>query len=138
MNINKKTDIEALNEHQCLNCRANLYIHNSNYSKYIQNYYESVKQKRPEARHKIHYAILDQNNVKYKKYIVVDRNEADDHEEALIHCQTINAKPSKWPKQIRWRLNSFAYSNGTGVGLIRQKKANTTPNEGFRKIKFRK
>jgi len=136
--INNKTDIEALNQHQFLNCRANIYVHNSSCSDYIANYYEYVKQNRPKTRLKIHYAVLNKKDGSSKEYIVVDRKESDNNKEALIHYQTISAKPSKWPKQIRWRLNGFAYSNGTGAGLIRQKEAVTMPNKGFRKIKIRK
>lgn len=138
IDIKNKKDIEALNEHQYLNCRANIFVNDPTSSEYVQTFFNSVKNNRLEVRHKINYAIPDKSIDGYKRYVVVDRNEVEDHQEALIHCQTYNPKPSKWPKQIRWRINSFAYSNGSGAGFIRQKKALAMPDRGFKKIKIRK
>ena len=133
IDVRDESDVKAYNEHQFLNCRANIFIKGENEQTELSTLFDSIEKHRPEARHRINCAILDKNENGFKSYRVVNRDEAGEHEEAVIHCQMVNATPNHWPKQIRWRNGGFVYNNDSGVGYIRQSKAKTMPNDGFRK-----
>lgn len=135
--VNNKADIHAFNAHQFLNCNANIFAHNINNEEYLQVLNSEVKPRRPEVRHKINYAILDSEENGSKRYKVVNRHEAGEHEEAIIHSESIHANPATWPRQIRWRDKGFVFSNGSGIGYIRKKSADTMPHDGFMKVRLR-
>jgi len=116
VDVRNKKDIQSFNEHQFLNCRANIFARDVNSQDSLLASLADIESNRPESRHKIHYAILDRNENGFKRYKVIDRNEADDHKEAIMHCQMISAQPNSWSKQIHWRNKGVVYTNGSGVG----------------------
>jgi len=120
VDIKNDSDIHSLNQHQFLNCSANIFTHNSKYAQLIHSNYLAIESNRPNKRHKIHYAILDEESGESKRYRVVNRNEAGEHAEAIIHSQIINAKPSMWPRQIKWRKKGVVFTNDTATGYVRQ------------------
>lgn len=113
-------DIFALNQHQLLNCRANIFIHNTSHFDDVLNLYNNIKDQRPTSRHVIHYAVKDIDEGGYTRYRVV-KPPYDKHKEALLHVQNIHPVPSEWPRQIRNRTKGAVYTNGTGIGYVRKK-----------------
>lgn len=87
---------------------------------------------RPKERHVIHYAVLDDKEEDFTCYRVVDRTLAGDHEEALIHTQVVHAHPSSWPTQLKWRPKGVVFTNGMGIGYVRQASLERR-GHGFRK-----
>ena len=83
----------------------------------------------------MHYAILDKSINGYSRYVVVDREKAAPHEEALLHVQAVHAKPTAWPRQIGWRVGAHYFSNGTGAGYIRHAFTATPTEWPFEKVK---
>lgn len=112
-------DVALFNQHQILNCRANLFIHDSKHSQTMGDAYVEVKNIRPPSRYKINYAIRDTSVGNYVRYRVVDSKECEKHTDALIHSQTIHPIPLFWPKQITFRSKGVVYTNGTGVKYVR-------------------
>ena len=133
VDVRHEADVQALNQHQYLNCRANIFVHDPKYGPGVHDAFIGVTSLRPNARHKIRYAVFDCQEGDYKRYRVVDRDLADNHQEALIHTQNVHAKPSAWPKQIQWRPKGVVFTNGTGIGYVRRAEAALQTYHDFRK-----
>lgn len=118
--VRHDNDVKAINQHQLMNCWANIYVHDLMFSQKLYNSFCSALSIRPKERHKINYAVLDRIGDGYKHYRVVDPNLAGDHREALVHVQGVHAQPNGWPKQLGWRMKGFVFTNGSGVGYIRR------------------
>ena len=116
-------DVTALNEHQLLNCRANLFYKGWPDREIIRGEFQRVSSRRPEVRYHINIAILDKEEDGYARYKVVAQEEADQADRALIHCEAIAARPSSWPSVIQWRSRGSVYSNRTGMGFVRRRTA---------------
>jgi hypothetical protein len=52
-------DIIAYNQHQFLNCRANIFVKEAEHADVVQNEYMDISSDRTKARHVIHYADRD-------------------------------------------------------------------------------
>ena len=118
--VRRDADVEAFNQHQFLNCRANVFVQDSVSFQHVHESFLRAVPRRPESRHKLHYAVLDRREGGFASYRVVNCAEAGEHEEAMIHVQVMHARPVYWPRQISWRLNGFVFTNGTGVGYVRR------------------
>jgi len=132
--ITADSDLVALNEHQFLNCRANIFIHDAKYKDLVLESYKESEPARPKSRHKINYAILDQvEKDGTKMYRIVDMDNIEKHEEALIHTQEVHPAPTAWPKQIRLKSGGSVYSNGSALGFVRRAYADSLLIGGFQK-----
>lgn len=133
VDVRDDADAQALNQHQFLNCRANIFVHDRAYARGVHDTFSRVAPLRPKARHLIHYAVLDNREGDYARYRVIDRTLANDSQEAIIHSQTVHARPSTWPKQILWRRKGAVFTNGTGVGYVRRAWVESHAPPTFRK-----
>lgn len=120
VDVRQEIDIQALNQHQFLNCRANIFVHDSAHARGVHDAFSSVALLRPNIRHKINYAVLDRHEGSLSRYRVVDRALASKHQEAVIHSQTVHANPISWPRQFQWRPKGNVYTNGIGLGYVRR------------------
>lgn len=139
VNVTSEADVKAINEHQLLNCRANIFVRNSQLAIQIADSFDAVKANKPQFRHKINYAIKDgieQNgSIRFK---AANKEQFQQHNKSLIHCQKVNVTPSTWPSILRWRLKGITYSNNSGAGYIRQSQAiGALQDEGFKKVIIR-
>jgi len=132
--VRHDADIQSINQHQFLNCRANIFVRDSTHAQGVHEAFSKAAPLRPSAKHKIHYAVLDRRERGSDRYRVVERDLAGVHEEALIHCQTLHAHPSKWPRQLLWRSKGAVFTNGTGVGYVRQACVESGIYQGFQKM----
>ncbi|MDC0336324.1 DUF4238 domain-containing protein, partial [Pseudodesulfovibrio sp.] len=119
ISIKKDADIISLNSLQHQNCFCNLYFGTIS-SDDIARLHEQCKSYRPTTRHRINYAIPEEESDNYTKYTVVDPEVAQRTGEALMHAESIPIVPSKWPSFFRSRSNKYAYSNETAAGFIRR------------------
>lgn len=120
VNIHKESDVQAINQHQYLNCRANIFLQDAKDFPFVHESFISVAVLRPTQRHEMHHAVLDYESNGYKRYKVVPREEARLHRDTMVHSIAVRALPSKWPSLLRWKVGGVAYSNGTGVGYVRR------------------
>lgn len=132
--VTREADIHALNEHQLLNCRANVFFHDISHAPMLGGEVKRVTSSRLPARHRLHRAVLDQESGGYKRYRVVDRQLAAGDGEALIHIQNVQPRPVSWPSVLSWRHGGVAYTNGTGVGYVRRAWAFGRVDRPFQKI----
>jgi hypothetical protein len=131
--IRHDSDIAAFNQHQFLNCRANVFLQDSAHSELIHKAFVAAMDHRPAARHRINYAVLDRREGEFARYRVVNRQEAGDHEEALVHSAVVHAQPTCWPRQLSRRPKGVVFTNGTGVGYVRRAWTVHDSTEPFRK-----
>lgn len=112
-------DVDAFNQHQYLNCRANIFFEDAAHGPLVHEAFSKVVRLRPSVRHRLTYAVLDKTIGEHTRYVVVDPVTAREHSDAIIHTETINHKPSRWPKLLTWRAGAHVYTNGTGLGYVR-------------------
>lgn len=119
--VRNPADVEAVNQHQFLNCRANIFVRDAAHAGIVRDSYDRVAQLRPGTRHRIHYAVRDSEERGSIRYRVVDPAlEGSRHQEAIIHTETVHARPRAWPWRLRARRNGVVFSNGTAVGYVRR------------------
>lgn len=95
-------DGAILNEHQILNCHANLYVRSTS-EQSIRSAADSVKTRRVYPRTAVVYAVRDGSDGDYVRYRVVTDKDSEPHEDAIIHNRQIHAEPTGWPSFLRWR-----------------------------------
>jgi len=117
--VRRESDVNAFNELQFLNARANVYFRDWNDSDWVRSSFLSVQGRRLDCRHRVTYAVLDGTNGEHKRYRVVNRSDAEAHQEAIIHTEVVSPTPSRWPTQLQWRAKGSVFTNGTGAGYIR-------------------
>jgi len=137
VDVKRDADIEALNQHHFLNCTANIYFRDWDNREWIKDAFLIARPLRPAARHRVHYAVYDGRDGDMDRFRVVHRGGASTDGQALIHTQSILAKPSMWPRQVTWRTPGSAYTNGTGVGYIRRGTIDRRQSGGFKKVATR-
>ncbi|GAA0673220.1 DUF4238 domain-containing protein [Rheinheimera tangshanensis] len=131
VDVKSEREIAIFNEHQYLSSRANIFYQDKYSQEQILASFTLLKNRRPKVRHKIHYAILDEKFDGYKRFKVVDWREATKHQESIIHTEMINPIPSAWPNTIEWKRKGFVYTNGSGVGYIRESGINPATDHDF-------
>jgi hypothetical protein len=124
-------DVEAFNHHQYLNCRANIFFQNVAHGPLVHEQFSRAMPHRPEKRHVIHYAVADSKDGDWTRYRVVERTQAAEDEEAIMHTQVVHATPGFWPSLISWRPKGCVFTNGTGVGYVRQAWADRKSGRSF-------
>jgi hypothetical protein len=138
IDVRSVDDIRALNQHQFLNCFANVFTHDITHAAEIEAAYSAAVPYRLTARHAIHIAVLDreQSTAKYSRYRVVTPEEAAASEEnALIHTEVLFPTPPRWPAIVRWRPDGRVYTNGTGLKYVRHRYAQSRPGSPpFRRV----
>lgn len=120
VDLRHEMDIHALNQHQILNCRANIFVRDSIHAKLVRDEWNKFAPLRPETKHRIHYAIRDRDEGDFTRYQVTDTSIENDHEGAIIHSEAVHARPCAWPQILRWRQNGFVFTNDTGAGYVRR------------------
>lgn len=119
--VRKPSDVEALNEFQLMNCRANIYIGNREYSQALHDFVEKYVHLRPKMRHLVNFAIFEgEESGNHKRYRVVSKTEFAGAKDGVVHVRTIYQSPSQWPSFLMRRHKSVAYYNGTGLGYLRR------------------
>ena len=119
VDVRRAPDIASFNQHQILNCRANLFVKDVEYSQVVHEAFVEAADNRPINRHIITYAVHDITEGGYTRYRVVDPGASMEHTDALLHAQVIHPVPLSWPSQIAQSIIGRVYTNGTGLGYVR-------------------
>lgn len=117
-NLNKERDILAINQHQYLNCDANVYFSEWEMLNDIQSEFTKISGNRG-ARIAINYLkgidLPDGN----RKFVPIDASDIHDGIDLLIHTASFMLMPTMWPSILLNRLRQIAYATGTAAGSIR-------------------
>jgi hypothetical protein len=133
VDVKSDRDIIAFNQHQFLQCNANVYFQAAESAEVIHQAYLNIESNRPDSRYKIIYAELDGMEKGFERYVPVNPKDRNEHKTAIVHTQSIHPEPTIWPSQIRFRSKGYVYSNGTAVGYIRKAKTSTRSDVPFQK-----
>jgi hypothetical protein len=117
--VRSDRDVASLNEHQYLNCRANIFVRERTHGALVAGAYRQVAQLRPQERYRLTYAVEDRQTADTTRYRIVSKDQASDNGTALVHSQIVHAQPSMWPSQVRFRHAGAIYTNGSAVGYVR-------------------
>lgn len=128
-------DVEAFNEHQALNCEANLYFRNWDGRDRVAEAAQVTIARRPQARHEIVYLAFDRRDARGKVYVPIDAADAAKHQDVIVHSASVLAVPARWPRQLGWRPGGVVYDSGNGSGFVRN--ARRENDVAYRKIKVR-
>lgn len=101
--ISSDSDVELVNEHQFLNCHANIYTRTES-EHFLLNQLNQAMSRRIYPSRETTYSVRDcevegGDLVRYK---VVNSKPNEPHE-ALIHSRQLHASPRAWPSFLRWK-----------------------------------
>jgi hypothetical protein len=112
-------DVRAWNEHQYLNCRANIFVRDAGEQANVRAEFLRIAPRKPTVRHRFHYAVRDITIGNHTRYRVVNPEEGRRHAEAIVHTETVHARVLTNPSHLIVRANGSVFTNGTGVGYVR-------------------
>ena len=118
--LRRELDVKAFNQHQLLNCFANVFVHEEKHLAPIASSYKECALLRPTSRFRTHYAQLDKETEGHSRYEVISPDKIDRTREGLLHTEAIFPKPSRWPSVIQRRANGVVYTNGTAARYVRR------------------
>lgn len=117
--IRNDGDARALNEHQLLNARANIFVKGELPTGFDEDLARTAE-RRITTRHVVTFMVSAGHTQRGERFRVVSREEAEEYGDALVRWQQQHPEPLSWPQQIRFRADAFAYSNGSAVGWVRE------------------
>jgi hypothetical protein len=120
IDVRRESDVDAINEHQILNCVANLYYRNWDLRDDLMQQVVARRHLRPTQRHTVTHAALDGETEWGSRYLVKAISDLREEKEVLVHIKTNHPKPSAWPSFLAFRSDATAYSNRTGAGATRK------------------
>lgn len=137
IDVTREADIDAINEHQILNCMANLYYLDWVRRDELAQQVLACRLRRPERSHTVIHAVLDYTTDWGSRYAVKEVTDIREEDEILIHIMTNHPEPSAWPSFLRFRSDAKAYSNNTGAGLTRRwcLEQGFVTGQGYRKVR---
>lgn len=115
----KRSDVEALNAHQVLNCMSNLYFRRWEDRPLVTAQASRAAPYRPSTPHTVHHAVLADRDGWGARYDVQDRETLEPGREILIRVVPNAPRPIAWPSFLNLRPDGVVYSNGTGAGFKR-------------------
>lgn len=116
IDLRREADVRSLNQHQFLNCFANVFVHDLKHADEMLSELRIATPHRLNARHAVHIAIRDRVEGNHTRYRVVSPEEARlSDEPAILHSEDLRCKPTAWPSILRWRSPGSVYTNGTGL-----------------------
>lgn len=128
-------EVEACNEHQVLNCSANLYFQNWSDRITVTELVGRYRSLRLEVRHRLKHLVLENEERGVQTFKPVSAAEARKHQRSIIHHESLIPTPSQWPRLLRWRAGGFVYDSGTGEGFVRRH--HRDPSRPYRRIRVR-
>jgi len=120
VDVDREKDVSALNQHQYLNCMANLYFRDWKAREAIHADAAAALPLRPAERLTIVHAVHDETSDWGERYTVQPITDIRDGRRWLTHAWPNRPVPSAWPSFLRFRPDATAWSNETGAGRTRR------------------
>lgn len=135
---NDVKDVFALNEHQYLNCYANVYFKDWPTRNIILTTSNQIDPNRPNEYYKIIHSYEENKTSEGTRYVVTLPTNLPPDKDILIHAQKVYPTPGQWPSFLKLRQDRRAYTNGSGIGYIRRGIINAgfVDGSGFTKVKI--
>lgn len=119
VDLDREADADAFNQHQVLNCNANLYFEAWADRERAADLAVRLGPRKPEEHFKIKYAVLDHVEGNSTHYRVL-RPDEPKSQGAFIHTSRVTPEPLSWPSVLSWRVGGVVYESGTGAGIVRK------------------
>jgi hypothetical protein len=131
-------DVVALNDHQALNCQANLYFRDWGTRDLVLAALDSAVPRRPAARLEVFYMVKDVTDGDWTRYAVVPKADLRAGIDTMVHVMPTPHVPVSWPSFLEYRRDGKAYSNNTRAGYVRRYclDAGFVTGEGYRKVRL--
>ncbi|MES3027662.1 MAG: DUF4238 domain-containing protein [Pseudomonadota bacterium] len=138
IDINDQKDANALNEHQILNCMANLYFRDWETNEAVLTAMSAAVDRRPASRQEVYYAVKDRTTNWGTRYAVKPHGQLDVGEETLVQVIDVRPRPRAWPSFLQYRRDGKAYYNGTRAGYTRLHclQEGFAPGRDYRKVRL--
>ncbi len=120
VDVRRLSDVAALNDHQYLNCAANIYFGEWEGRDRVAIAAANAAARRPATPHTRTHAVIDQSDDLGERFKVEPVSDIRDGRKRLVHVVMNKPTPSTWPSFLRFRANPSGWSNGTGAGLTRR------------------
>ena len=133
-NLKAADDARAYNQHQMLNCRANLFFRGNHYGSEIGIEFAKIADRRPPARHRISTMIFDRSEGDHNFYRVVEPEQAREQAEMIVHMEAVYPAPARWPIHLGVRPKGIVFTNGTGAGYLRSPESRKGKERAFRRV----
>lgn len=127
-------DARAYNQHQMLNCRANLFFRENHYTSEIGVEFAKIAGRRLPARHRIHTMIFERSEGDHDFYRVVEPEEAREQCEMMVHVEAVYPAPARWPVHLGVKPRGIVFTNGTGAGYLRRPERQVCKERAFRRV----
>jgi hypothetical protein len=116
----KVSDVRLLNEHQVLNCAANLYFRDWASRTDVSDQLVHAAPLRPKVSMEVVNAVLGETTAWGSRYDVVPKDQMKPGQNTLVHVLTNHPSPSAWPSFLAFRNRGKVYGNDTGAGFTRR------------------
>lgn len=123
VDVYKQGDINAFNEHQYLNCVANVYFSGWKLLGVIESEFLAALPHRVFPKQQLEVAVIENEDEWGETYKTVSREEAALAARKMIRMTHMFARPTRWPSPIKWRDKPKIYFNGSSVGFLRRRHA---------------
>jgi hypothetical protein len=120
VDVQRFSDVAALNDHQYLNCAGNIYFGAWEGRDQVAVAAANAATRRPATPHTRTHAVLDRSDEWGERFTVEPVSDIRDGRKRLVHIVTNKPTPSNWPSFLRFRPDASGWSNGTGAGLTRR------------------
>ncbi|MBE0580030.1 DUF4238 domain-containing protein [Devosia sp.] len=112
--IGRRSDIQALNAIQALNCNMNLYFDDVGGAEHAQAAARLAEPHRPGKRLEVYYAVQAHTDGEFTRYDVTDTPDFNGHDNMLVHTLTMRTAPPAWPSVMRLKHRRSAYIDASG------------------------
>lgn len=131
----READVAALNEHQHLNCMANVYFGDWEGRGGVAAAVARALPRRPAERLSVVHAVRDAASDWGERFAVQPITDIRDGRKWLVNVWPNRPEPGAWPGFLRMRPDATAWSNDTGAGRTRRGCLGSfVDGEGYRRI----
>jgi hypothetical protein len=133
--LRTEADVMAVNQHQVLNCAANVYFSRDLPWSWIPAMFDELQSERAKPRWQNTFAVLHSDKDGVETYRVIANANVREHRRAVIMTRSIAPEPTRWPGFLRWRARGWAFDSGTAMGIVRRRLVRANPLQRFRVLR---
>lgn len=136
--IKNSKDAMAINQHQILHCKCNVYFSTSHKHEWIKEEFNTLSSERKKPLWKQRFGVLDERKNGVERYRFIEGPRSKEHSRGLIVTSSVPRYPTVWPTFLRWRHRGVAFDTGTGIGVVRRAFLDENPLVRVRVIRIDK
>lgn len=135
VNIQKESDVLAINEHQFLQADAAIYFSEPNETDWLVKEFEILAKDRSIQWDAFDVASYDLSTATHDRYAVGPMSEVAQSNDAIFHLRSTTPSPSKWPSFVRFRDSAHGYTRGRSIVRRAYMEADSVNSGSYRRVK---